>query len=89
MSASTVARICRAAGLSRLRHLGAPAVPVVRYERKTAGVLLHVDIKRLGRFDRVQEWAYRFSYDTSAERNPWLTPYLHFYNYRQKRSMIG
>jgi transposase InsO family protein len=50
--ASTVARICRAAGLSRLRHVEVPAVPV-RYERENAGELLHVDIKRLGRFDRV------------------------------------
>jgi transposase InsO family protein len=52
LGASTVARICRAAGLSRLRQLEAPAVPV-RYEREKAGELLHVDIKRLGRFDRV------------------------------------
>lgn len=52
LSASTVARICRSAGLSRLRHLEAPATPV-RYERERAGELLHVDIKRLGRFDRV------------------------------------
>jgi transposase InsO family protein len=49
---STVARICRAAGLSRLRHLEAPKAPI-RYEREKAGELLHVDIKRLGRFDRV------------------------------------
>jgi transposase InsO family protein len=52
VGASTVARICRAAGLSRLRHLEAPEAPV-RYEREKAGELLHVDIKRLGRFDRV------------------------------------
>ena len=52
LSASTVARICRAGGLSRLRHVEAPKAPV-RYEREKAGELLHVDIKRLGRFDRV------------------------------------
>ena len=52
VGASTVARICRASGLSRLRHLEAPEPPV-RYEREKAGELLHVDIKRLGRFDRV------------------------------------
>ncbi|HKO57682.1 MAG TPA: IS481 family transposase, partial [Thermoanaerobaculia bacterium] len=52
VSASTVARVCRAAGLSRLRHLEAPKAPV-RYERERSGELLHVDIKRLGRFDRV------------------------------------
>jgi len=52
VGASTVVRVCRAAGLSRLRHLEAPAAPV-RYEREQPGELLHVDIKRLGRFDRV------------------------------------
>jgi hypothetical protein len=52
LSATKVARICRAAGMSRLRHQEAPAVPV-RYEREKAGEPLHVDIKRLGRFDRV------------------------------------
>lgn len=52
VGASTAARLCRAAGLSRLRHTEAPPAPV-RYERKKPGELLHVDIKRLGRFDRV------------------------------------
>jgi transposase InsO family protein len=58
LSASTVARICRAAGMSRLRHQEAPVVPV-RYEREKAGELLHVDIKRLGRFDWVGHWITR------------------------------
>src|SRR5437016_13632476 len=49
---SSVARVCRRAGLSRLRQLEPAAVPV-RYEREEAGDLLHIDIKRLGRFDRV------------------------------------
>src|SRR5436190_5017581 len=49
---STVARICRSAGLSRLRQLEPVPVPV-RYERERPGELLHIDIKRLGRFDRV------------------------------------
>lgn len=52
VSPSTVARICRSEGLSRLRNLEPPAPPV-RYEREHPGELLHVDIKRLGRFDRV------------------------------------
>jgi transposase InsO family protein len=51
VSASTAARVCRAAGLSRLRQLDAPAPPM-RYERERPGELLHLDIKRLGRFDR-------------------------------------
>src|SRR5207249_6484092 len=52
VSQSSVSRICRSAGLSRLRQLEPVAVPV-RYERERPGELLHVDIKRLGRFDRV------------------------------------
>lgn len=52
VSISSVARICRDAGLSRLRNLEPPG-PTIRYERDNPGELLHVDIKRLGRFDRV------------------------------------
>lgn len=51
VSPSTVARVCRGAGLSRLKQLDAPPAPT-RYERERAGELIHVDIKRLGRFDR-------------------------------------
>lgn len=51
VSVSTVARVCRGAGLSRLRSLE-PTPPPIRYERQTPGELLHVDTKRLGRFDR-------------------------------------
>jgi transposase InsO family protein len=52
VSTSTVARICGREGLSRLRSLE-PTPPPVRYEREHPGELLHIDIKRLGRFDRV------------------------------------
>jgi transposase InsO family protein len=52
ISPLTAARICRREGLSRLRLLE-PPVSVVRYEKEHAGELLHIDIKRLGRFDRV------------------------------------
>ena len=199
ISGSTAARICRRAGLSRLRHLE-PPLPVIRYERDHPGELLHIDIKRLGRFDRVghritrkrsfgskkqgfefvyvavddasrlsyvqiladerseaacafltnavawfaqqdvriervmtdngsaflsrqfrercgtlgirhlrtrpytprtngkaerfiqtllREWAYRFSYSSSAERKRWLTPYVHFYNYHRRHSSLA
>jgi transposase InsO family protein len=199
LSCSTVARICRSAGLSRLRHLEPPPVPV-RYEKERPGELIHVDIKRLGRFDRVghritrrrsfgspkqgfefvyvatddftrlsyvdiladerseaansfliravawfaqqsvrvervmtdngsafrshpwkqlcadlkithkrtrpytprtngkaerfiqtllREWAYRFSYDSSAERKRWLKPYMHFYNYHRAHTSLA
>ena len=49
---STAARVCRSAGLSRLKALDAPPPPI-RYERERPGELLHIDVKRLGRFDRV------------------------------------
>src|SRR5256885_16745286 len=52
VSLSTVARVCRGAGMSRLTNIDPPP-PVRRHERERAGELLHVDIKRLGRFDRV------------------------------------
>jgi transposase InsO family protein len=51
VSTSTVARVCRKAGLSRLRSLE-PVPPPLRYERERPGELVHVDTKRLGRFDR-------------------------------------
>ncbi len=51
VSTSTVARVCKAEGLSRLRSLEPPAPPI-RYERAHPGELLHIDTKRLGRFDR-------------------------------------
>ena len=48
LPASTVWKVLRRYGASRLRR---PARgPVVRYERERPGELVHVDIKRLGRF---------------------------------------
>ena len=52
VSKATVSRVLRRAGLSRLSDLG-PVEPVQRYERDTPGELLHIDIKKLGRFDKV------------------------------------
>ena len=52
VSKATVSRVLRRAGLSRLSDLR-PAEPVQRYEREQPGELLHIDIKKLGRFDRV------------------------------------
>ena len=50
LSPATVSRILRAAGISRARDLDPPE-PVVRYEREHPGDLIHLDIKKLGRFD--------------------------------------
>jgi len=51
VSPATVSRILRAARLSRMRDLEPPA-PVVRYEREKPGELIHLDIKKLGRFEK-------------------------------------
>jgi len=48
VSPATVSRILKRLGLNRLAALE-PAEPVRRYERE----LIHIDIKKLGRFDRV------------------------------------
>ena len=52
MSRSTVAAVLKRAGLSRLRDLEPPE-PVVRYEREHAGELLHLDVKKLGRIEKI------------------------------------
>lgn len=199
VSVSTVGRVCRSEGLSRLNALEPRPTPI-RYERDHPGELLHVDTKRLGRFDRpghritrkrsfgspkqgfefvfvatddasrlsfgriyrdersdvagrflrdavswfarmdvrvervltdngspfrgeafraacaalnvrhkrtrpytprtngkverfiqtlLREWAYRFRYESSAERKRWLAPFLHFYNYHRAHSSLG
>lgn len=48
---STVARILKRAGLNRLANLDPPK-PANRYEYAAPGDLLHLDIKKLGRFRR-------------------------------------
>jgi transposase InsO family protein len=53
ISLSSVARICRTHGLNRLSLIDVEAPPVQRYERETPGELLHLDIKKLGRFSAV------------------------------------
>jgi transposase InsO family protein len=52
VSKATVSRVLRRAGLSRLSDLRSDE-PVQRYERDHPGELLHIDIKKLGRFDKV------------------------------------
>lgn len=51
VSPATVSRVLRRAGLSRLRDL-APAEPARRYEHDAPGDMIHLDIKKLGRFAR-------------------------------------
>ena len=52
VSAATVSRTRSRLGLSRLHDLE-PAQPVRRYERACPGELIHIGIKKLGRFERV------------------------------------
>jgi transposase InsO family protein len=52
ISPATVSRILRRLGLNRIAALE-PAEPVRRYERDHPGELIHIDIKKLGRFERI------------------------------------
>ena len=52
VSAATLSRVLRRHGLHRLASLEPPKPPVIRYERDAPGDLLHLDIKKLGRFAR-------------------------------------
>jgi transposase InsO family protein len=52
VSKSTVGRVLKRAGLSRLSDLE-PCEPVVRYEHEHPGDLVHLDIKKLGRIERL------------------------------------
>ncbi|MBK3404222.1 IS481 family transposase [Methylorubrum rhodesianum] len=52
VSPATVSRVLRRHGMSRIRDLE-PTEPARRYERDKPGELIHIDIKKLGRFARV------------------------------------
>jgi transposase InsO family protein len=52
VSPATVSRVLKRAGLSRLRDIE-PAEPVRRYEREHPGEMIHLDVKKLGRFSQV------------------------------------
>jgi transposase InsO family protein len=52
LSRATLSRWLRQVGLNRLKSLE-PTIPVIRYERENPGELLHLDIKKLGRIERV------------------------------------
>jgi transposase InsO family protein len=51
VSPATVSRVLRRLGLNPIAALE-PAEPVRRYERERPGQLIHIDIKKLGRFER-------------------------------------
>lgn len=51
ISTATVSRVLKRLGLNRSSALE-PAAPPCRYQRERPGELIHIDIKKLGRFDR-------------------------------------
>jgi len=65
VSPATVSRVLRAARLNRAKDLDPPE-SVVRYERAEPGELIHVDIKKLGRFDKV---GHRITGDRKGQSN--------------------
>jgi transposase InsO family protein len=66
VSPATVSRILMRAGLSRLKDLDPPE-PVRRYERDHPGELIHIDIKKLGRFHQI---GHRITGDRTGQSNP-------------------
>jgi len=65
VSPATVSRVLRRLGLNRLRDLE-PAEPVRRYEREHPGELIHIDIKKLGKFNRI---GHRITGDRTGQSN--------------------
>jgi transposase InsO family protein len=52
LSPATVSRVLRRLGISKMKALE-PAEPVRRYQREHPGELIHIDIKKLGRFYKI------------------------------------
>jgi transposase InsO family protein len=65
VSPATVSRVLKRLGLSRMRDLE-PLAPVVRYERQHPGEMIHLDIKKLGRFERI---GHRITGDRTGQSN--------------------
>jgi transposase InsO family protein len=66
LSPATISRVLKRLGLNKLKALE-PAQPVRRYEREHPGELIHLDIKKLGKFSRV---GHRITGDRSGQSNP-------------------
>jgi transposase InsO family protein len=65
VSPATVSRILKRLGLNRLSALE-PAEPIRRYERQHPGELIHIDIKKLGKFNRI---GHRITGDRTGQSN--------------------
>lgn len=75
LSAATVSRILQRLGLNRIRDLE-PAPPPRRYEYDRPGGLIHIDIKKLGRFERM------------GQRAQHLPRWLHAYNWHRPHGSL-
>ena len=64
-SPATVSRVLKRAALSRIKDLE-PAEPIRRYEHKCPGDMIHLDIKKLGKFNRI---GHRISGDRTGQSN--------------------
>jgi transposase InsO family protein len=65
VSAATVSRVLKRLGLNKLRALE-PAEPPRRYERQRPGEMIHIDIKKLGKFDQI---GHRITGDRKGQSN--------------------
>ena len=65
VSPATVSRILRRRGLNKLSALE-PAEPARRYERERPGEIIHIDIKKLGRFNQI---GHRITGDRTGQSN--------------------
>ncbi len=65
VSPATVSRVLRRLGISRIRDLE-PAQPIRRYQREHPGELIHIDIRKLARFERV---GHRITGDRTGQSN--------------------
>jgi transposase InsO family protein len=65
VSPATVSRVLKRRGLNKLSAL-APAEPVRRYEREHPGELIHIDIKKLGKFNKI---GHRITGDRRGQSN--------------------
>ena len=66
VSPATVSRVLKKLGLNKLSALE-PAAPARRYERDRPGEMIHIDIKKLGKFDQI---GHRITGDQGSEQQP-------------------
>lgn len=65
VSPATVSRVLKRLGLNKLSAI-APAEPVRRYEREHPGELIHIDIRKLGKFNKI---GHRITGDRRGQSN--------------------